>query len=193
MRTKRAKTHGTRRAYTYRELLTLLPCCAEAQQQRLQQQLRLAPKPAFVGDAEVPENLNAISYGTLDDLRAAASADDPVAACLRILLGMDEAAVYEANCVEVFGFVNFVREELERINGLFAKVRVNYSQEEVSAGVHELDFGSFGVMDWYARRMGITNQNDVRQVAWVRIYACMKNDTALCNFERRLQKQYIKK
>ena len=68
-----------------------------------------------------------------------------------------------------------------------------YSSEEVAAGVHDLDFGSFGVLDWYAKRMGIANQNDVRDIAWVRIYQCMKNDHEQQLYERRLQEQYMKK
>ena len=56
--------------------------------------------------------------------------------------------------------------------------------------MEKLDFGSFGVLDWYARRMGITNQNEVREVAWVRIFQCMKNDAIKNEYERRLAKQY---
>mgnify|MGYP007070193940 CR=1 FL=1 len=37
---------------------------------------------------------------------------------------------------------------------------------------------------------GITNQNEVRSVAWVRIFQCMKNDAMRNNFERKLSEQY---
>ena len=97
----------------------------------------------------------------------------------------------DADVNDVFGFLSFVKEELERINKLFGDIKQTYSKEEEAAGVRDLDFGSFGVLDWYARRMGITNQNDVRDVAWVRIYQCMKNDNMQSEFERRLHKQYM--
>ena len=90
----------------------------------------------------------------------------------------------------MFGFTNFVTDELKRINGLFKGIKVNYSKEEIAAGIRELDFGSFGVLDWYAKRMGITNQNEVRDVAWVRIFQCMRNDCMRNNFERKLSQQY---
>ncbi len=86
--------------------------------------------------------------------------------------------------------MNFIKEQVTNINNLFSALKVNYSSEELSAGVKELDFGPFGVLDWYAKRMGISNQNEVRDVAWVRIYNCMKNDTEQNNYERRLRKQY---
>ena len=92
---------------------------------------------------------------------------------------------------DVFGFLSFVTKELEKINKLFSDIKQTFSKEEEAAGIKELDFGSFGVLDWYARRMGITNQNDVRDVAWVRIYQCMKNDNMQSEYERRLQKQYL--
>ena len=88
-------------------------------------------------------------------------------------------------------YKSFVTKELEKINKLFTSIKQTYSKEEEAAGIRELDFGSFGVLDWYARRMGIPNQNDVRDVAWVRIYQCMKNDNMQSEFERRLHKQYM--
>lgn len=159
----------------------------------LLERLRSQPRPSMLCGRKVPESLNALSYGTLDDLRAATSAEDPTAECVRVLLGVDAKELYEADVNDVFGFFSFVGREIEKINKLFKGIHHSYSKEEEAAGVHELDFGSFGVLDWYARRMGITNQNDVRDVAWVRIYQCMKNDNMQAEFERRLQKQYTEK
>ena len=132
-----------------------------------------------------------MSYGTLDDLRSATAAEDPISECVRILLGISSVDLMDADVNDVFGFLSFVKEELKRINKLFGDIKQTYSKEEEAAGVRDLDFGSFGVLDWYARRMGITNQNDVRDVAWVRIYQCMKNDNMQSEFERRLHKQYM--
>ena len=94
---------------------------------------------------------------------------------------------------DVFGFVNFVANEILRINKVFSSIKVSYSPEEREAGVEELPFGSFGVLDWYAQRMHIANQNEVRDIAWVRIFQCMKNDNERNEYERRLSKIYSKK
>lgn len=94
---------------------------------------------------------------------------------------------------DVFGVINFVRSELERINNLFASIKISHTPEEIAAGVEDLNFGTFGVIDWYAKRMGITNQDEVYNVAWIRIYTCMKNDNEKAEYESRLNKQYTEK
>lgn len=176
---------------SYNDFLVMLPYCAKGVQQDLLERLKEQPRPSFLCGVEVPKNLNALSYGTLDDLRSATAAEDPISECVRILLGVPTKELMQADVNDVFGFLSFVKGELEKINKLFADIKQSYSKEEEAAGVRELDFGSFGVLDWYARRMGITNQNDVRDVAWVRIYQCMKNDNMQSEFERRLHKQYM--
>lgn len=169
----------------------MLPCCAESVQKDLLERLNAQARPYSLCGKEVPKNLSALSYGTLDDLRSATTTEDPIAECVRLLLGASSSDLLEADVNDVFGFLAFVKSELEKINKLFADIKRTYSKEEEAAGVHDLDFGSFGVLDWYARRMGITNQNEVRDVAWVRIYQCMKNDNDQAEFERRLHRQYM--
>lgn len=190
-RKKKAKgLKSLRRAYSYGEFMILFLCCSEEHRQELLDVLTAASAPTHILKHELPQNLNGITYGTLDDLSALVDSEDPIMGTVTTLTGLTPAEVYMANVVDVFGFINIVRKEVERINELFASVKVKYSSEEVSAGVKDLNFGSFGVLDYYARRMGITNQNDVRDVAWVRIYQCMKIDAEQNNYERRLRKQY---
>ena len=176
---------------SYKDFLVMLPCCTERVQKDLLERLKAQPRPSYLCGVEVPKNLGALSYGTLDDLRSATATDDPIGEGVRILLGVNTSELMDADVNDVFGFLSFVKNELEKINKLFADIKQTYSKEEEAAGVRDLDFGSFGVLDWYARRMGITNQNDVRDVAWVRIYQCMKNDNLQSEFERRLHKQYM--
>ena len=176
---------------TYKDFLTLFPFCNKDLQDELLGRLRKQKKPFSLCGKELPGNLNAISYGMLDDLRTAATTEDPIGGCAKVLLGIGSNKLVTADVNDVFGFASFVTKELEKINKLFSEIKQTYSKEEEAAGIHELDFGSFGVLDWYARRMGISNQNDVRDVAWVRIYKCMKNDNMQSEFERRLHKQYM--
>ena len=134
-----------------------------------------------------------LSYGQLDDLSDAGNGKDANAVVLEVIMGLKRHEVYSMSVTDVFGFANFVRDEVKRINALFDSIKLPSTQDEVSAGIEDLNFGSFGVLDWYARRMGITNQNDVRNVAWVRIYRCMKNDNEKTAFERRLNQQLLNK
>jgi hypothetical protein len=178
---------------TYKQFLMLYPYADKGVQEDLVLRLKDQPRPAKLCGKDVPQDLNALSYGTLDDIRSAADAKDIVGECAKILLGIEPDQLFDEDVNDVFGFLNFVTKELERINKLFASIKVNYSKEEIAAGIKTLDFGSFGVLDWYAKRMGITNQNEVREVAWVRIYRCMYNDAMSNNYERKLSQQYMKK
>ena len=174
----------------YKDFLLLFPYADKEVQEELIKRLREQPRPDKLCGKDVPKDLNGISYGMLDDLRTATGNDDIAGACAKVLLGVEPEDLLKEDANDVFGFTSFVTEELKRINKIFQSIKVNYSKEEIAAGVKELDFGSFGVLDWYARRMGITNQNEVREVAWVRIFQCMKNDALKNEYERKLAKQY---
>lgn len=178
---------------TYAEFLISLAACKEHRRQELFDMLKEVPRPAFIGKIETPTTLNMLTYGQLDDLSRTTPNDDPFVACFKTILDVKSEDVYEMNVYDVFGFCNFVRAEIERINKLFAEIEIKHSSDEIAAGVKELSFGSFGVIDWYARRMGITNQDEVYDVGWIRIYTCMKNDAAQNNYERRLQEQSLRK
>ena len=89
--------------------------------------------------------------------------------------------------MEVVRFVGWVVSEVERINKLFDKIQAKPTAKEQRAGVERLDFGLFGMIDWYARRMGIQNHDEVFQVPWARIYKCMDMDAKTRDYERRLQ------
>ena len=53
---------------SYKDFLVMLPCCAEKVQKDLLERLNAQPRPSFLCGVEVPKNLNALSYGTLDDV-----------------------------------------------------------------------------------------------------------------------------
>jgi len=186
----RKKVTGLRK-YSYYEFLVLFAACSKKHQEEILGELANAPKPNFICDKEVPKTLNMLTYGQLDDLSDAGDGRDAHAVILEVIMGLTKEQIYTMNVVDVFGFNNFVKEEVKRINALFDSIKLDHTQDEVSAGIEDLNFGSFGVLDWYARRMGITNQNEVREVAWVRIYKCMKNDNEKTAYERRLNQQLI--
>lgn len=173
---------------SYGDFLILLPLCVEESRRSIIGNLNAVGRPNYIGNIQVPDNLNGITYGKLDDLSRVGSEKDPMASLLEILLDLKPEDIYRLPVTKVFGFSNFVVKEVERINSLFAAIKLDHTSEEISAGIESLNFGSFGVLDWYARRMRITNQNEVRSVPWVRIYTCMKNDTAQAAYERRYNK-----
>lgn len=191
---KRGKGKRTVRkySYSYADFLILFPCCRESHQQYLLDSLWEAKRPKFLHGKEVPENFNTITYGQLDDLSRARDCEDPAMRCLEVIMGFSKTEILKLNVWDVFGFANFCLKELKRINDLFKSIKPNHTSEELAAGIEDLNFGTFGVVDWYAKRMGITNQEEVYNVAWIRIFTCMKNDNLQNQYERRLRDQYIK-
>lgn len=179
--------------YCYRDFLLLFPLCGDENKAEIIKYLNHCQRPKYLGEVEVMETLNGITYGQLDDLSGIKEQKDPFAASMGILLGLTPDVVYSLPVTTVFGFANFVTAEVDRINKLFAGITIDHTSDEIAAGIEDLNFGSFGVLDWYARRMRITNQNDVRNVAWVRIYKCMKNDTEQAAYERRYNQVMMNK
>ena len=104
----------------------------------------------------------------------------------RILLGMSEQETARALAVEVVSFVGWVIGQINRINRLFDKAKGHPTQKEVRAGIEQLKFGMFGLIDWYAKRMGIQNHDDVMGVSWMRVYKCLDMDTKTNEFNRRM-------
>lgn len=82
-------------------------------------------------------------------------------------------------------FALFVKDELEYISKLFKEIEYKPTPEEQRAGINNTSSGFFGLIDWYARRMGITNHDRVVELQWLTIYKCLKMDFDKNMFERR--------
>lgn len=189
------KKESIKRSYTYGEFANLFRFCNADHQEELLDILSKSDKPMFIAGKEVPSSLNTVSYGMLDDLSNISKTNkiSPVVEAISLVMGVEESEIIKANVFDVFGVANWIGREIERINKLFRSIAPNYTEQEIEAGVKNLSFGSFGVLDWYSRRQGISDQNEVRDVAWVRIYTCMKNDRDVGEYEKRLNKIYSKR
>ena len=144
-------------------------------------------RPMFVADRKTPETLNEITIGQLIELSEIGDTDESFYKITSIILGMTKEETNKARAVEVVRFVGWVVSEVERINKLFDKIQAKPTAKEQRAGVERLNFGLFGMIDWYARRMGIQNHDEVFNVPWARIYKCMDMDAKTRDYERRLQ------
>jgi hypothetical protein len=83
--------------------------------------------------------------------------------------------------------------EQERIAALFDSLSREPNADEVMAGIDKLNFGLFGLADWYARRMHITDHDVAFKTPWVRIWQCRANDQKEAEFDRKLQEILIHK
>ena len=113
---------------------------------------------------------------------------DVILSPCRELLGLVDEEIMICDAEQVLGFSMWAAKEVERINNLFASTSVSPTSEELRAGINQMQFGMFGLIDYFATRMGITDHEQVESVPWVRIYKCLDIDAKRYVFQRRLRK-----
>lgn len=144
--------------------------------------------PARVGRTEAPQDLNNLTLGQLIQLDAKAAEKGVFVAIAEVLLDKNEAWAMRAPAFEMLGLRNMVVAEQNRIAGLFASLTREHTAAEVMAGIEQLNFGMFGLADWYARRMGISDHDDAFDTPWLRIWQCRKNDIEEAEYRERYQR-----
>lgn len=153
--------------------------------------LVLIPPPHKFCKRDVPDTLQMVTFGTLTQLQQAADSNDYLKTCCKlvsVLTGVDERVVASRRAYDVLGIVNMIKDEMERIGKLFQSLQGDHTSDEVAAGIERLEFGAFGIVDWYAQRMGIIDHEEVFATPWARIYQCMKIDHEQGEFEKRYRK-----
>lgn len=150
--------------------------------------LAIIPPPRKIGKHEIPQDLQMVTFGTLTKLQNTAKSNDFLKVCcelVSVLTGESAERVASRPAIEVIGTVNMVQTEMERIGKLFQSLGVEHTSDEVAAGIDKLEFGTFGIVDWYAKRMGIIDHEEVFNTPWARIFQCMKIDHENNEFEKR--------
>lgn len=145
-------------------------------------------KPSRLCGCAVPETLDDLTFGELLAIQSAGDSRAVVVDLCRAILHVHNVRrIMRTPYDQMTGFVVWVWREVERINKLFTDAQRKPNADEIAAGVLDLNFGTFGVLDWYARRMGYRDQNDVLSIKWVRIYECTRMDAERDGYERRLR------
>ena len=153
--------------------------------------LVLIPPPKVFCKVSIPDTLQQATFGTLVQLQQAPKDNDYLKSCcalVSVLTGVDARIVASRRAFDVLGIVNMVQGEMERIGRLFQSLNTDKSSDEQAAGIDRLNFGAFGIVDWYAQRMGIVDHEDVFNTPWARIFQCMKIDHENNEFEKRYRK-----
>lgn len=189
---KSIKERQKRLEMPFKSFCVLLPVLTEDTQKQLAR--LVAPKKC--AGVDCPKDLQLVTYGMLCELQQLGNGKDYVSTALavcRVLLGADERKLMKAPAREVVGVVSMVAREMVRISNLFNSIKKENTSEELQAGVDGLDFGTFGIADWYAKRMGITDHQEAYDTPWQRIFQCMKIDHEQGEYEQRLRKIYENK
>lgn len=145
-------------------------------------------RPAFVGHKRTPSDFNLMTIGQLIELSDISDDDGSMYKVVEVTLGLTRDEIANSRAVDVVRYVGWAVTEVQRINKLFESLTPQATAKEKQAGIDTLHFGLFGMLDWYALRMGITNHDEVLQVPWMRIYKCMEMDNLRHAYERRYSK-----
>lgn len=145
------------------------------------------PKPRTVAGRDLPGDLNNLNLGALLMLQQAKSDKVLHEIVAREVVGLDVEEFYRAPAYDAIGLINWVANQLERINNLFAGAGRTPTAQEERAGYHALNLGAFGIIDWFAQRMKITHEA-ATATPWITVYKCMEADGKLEDYRRRLEK-----
>ena len=173
--------------YPFEKFVRLMPYMA----QDSVASLTFVPCPAKFCGKDVPQDLALVTFGILTRLQQAPNKDDfceTFCNLVSVLLDVPAEKVRKCKAVEVIGIVNMIQSEMERIGKLFKSLQSERTSDELAAGIDRLEFGTFGILDWYAKRMGIIDHEDVFATPWARIYKCMEIDHENGEFEKRYRK-----
>lgn len=160
--------------------------------ERMTARLQGVECPPKVMGVEAPKSLEGLTFEALCKLWSVGSTEEWFVAVGDVFLNLPREKVLRAKVLPMLGLANWVAKEMERVNGLWEAIPSTHSPEELMAGCKNLNFGVFGIADWYARRMGMTNHDEAMQTPWVRIYQCMKNDAEETVYRKRLNEIIIK-
>ena len=144
-------------------------------------------RPAFIGDKATPSTFNWLTIGQLIELSELGDEDESIYRIVEITMQIQRKDIDEERAVDVVRYVGWAFGEVERINKLFKSFESKPTAKEKRAGVDTLEFGLFGMLDWYALRMGIEDHDEVLKVPWLRIYKCMDMDKKRQEYEKKLQ------
>lgn len=143
--------------------------------------------PDKIAGKRVPADLNGLTLEEIDRFWQCRTTRDLFLVTGRVLFRWSERRTLRADAYKMMGIVNRVTSELLRIAGLFEAIASRPTAQEIMAGSEALDFGTFGLADWYALRMGLRSHDEAFSTPWLRIYQCRANDAAVVAFQRRLE------
>lgn len=147
-----------------------------------------ADKPSHIGKVKTMDNFDEVPFGVIVDLSSLPSDGTEIYRVVEITTGMTRKEVQKAKATEVVRYAVWVTEQLQKVNKLFSRLRTTPTAMELQAGIDRLNFGIFGVVDEYARRMGITDHEEVMKTPWTVVYKCLEMDFQKNQFERRYAK-----
>lgn len=141
-----------------------------------------AKKPEKMCGRYLPDDLNSMTMGTLVEVL---NSKDEVKMLVSIY-NLTTSEIQDERADIVIGAIKWTNEQLQSICGLFKQLERDFTADEIMAGAEQMKGDIFSTIDWYARRMCITDHDDVLKTQWIKIWRCAKDDRDRDEYRQRL-------
>lgn len=151
-------------------------------------------RPDFINGNKVPDSLDSITYSQRIDLQDIKSESDMLFKPCEILFNLPKNEILSLSVQQVVGLSLWVVKELNRMSKREENT-LNYKPEpeELRAGISDLKFGAFGIIDSIVKSRPVYTHEEVLQLSCAKVYAMQLIDHKQRMFEKRLRKEYSKK
>lgn len=146
-------------------------------------------KPTRLCGQYLPDDLNHITMGALVDVL---ECEDDIKV-LATLYNLTTGQIKDDRATNVLGAIKWTTEQIKSITGLWKQLERDFTVDELMAGADKMKSDIFSTIDWYARRMGISDHDEVLKVSWIKIWRCAKDDRARDEYRERLNNIMNKK
>ena len=154
---------------TFGEYCLLYDCNAIKNHEEM---VEKSPKPTTLCGRYMPKDLDNMTMGTL--VKVMNDRDD--IKMLNAIYNVSQSELQTEWAQNVIGAVRWTAEQLERITELFKSLERDYTTEEILAGLDKRKGDIFATIDWYAKRMNITDHDRVLKTPWIIIWKCAMLD-----------------
>lgn len=154
---------------TFGEYCLLYNCNAIKNHKEMVEQ---SPRPTTLCGRYMPKDLNNMTMGTL--VKVMNLKDD--IGMFTAIYNVSQSELQSEWAQNVIGAARWTTEQLERITDLFKSLERDYTTEELLAGFDKRKGDIFATIDWYAKRMNITDHDRVLKTPWIIVWKCAMLD-----------------
>lgn len=165
------------------------------------ERLSKIPCPKRIAGHQAPKDLNGLTMAQLISLWSITNEKTILSDSLAAVFGYhtnprrcerkEERIRCRARHVRIgkaVGWCNFIQSELLRIKEMWSRCEVPIEAIDRQAGVEQLNFGFFSIIDAYAQRQHISDPDDVLKVQWVKVWQSLLKDAETYKYQRRKDK-----
>ncbi len=147
--------------------------------------------PTYLAQKPYNPQLEVLTLGQLMEIQYTETFLPKVELYMSLVCGCTTDEYMNEHYEKVMGAVNHITDLLNNVGAMFSGSRIKPTREEITAGVESLNFGAFGLIDWYSQRQKITHEQ-AEATPWTRVFNAIKKDNDTEIYRRKLMKIHSK-